>query len=176
MHRLKSLYAHLQGTKSERKKRRRGKKGEEGDHTEDNTEENASPQEPTEIVKEIVTEDGTVMTIREVVPVARAEPESDEEEDEDEGEEEGAAAAALIEPCGRSNAMVSVKGGRLFLYGGMFEVGDRQVTLSDLYSLDLHKMDKWDVLQEIDPSEYMCVCVSEACQSLITYFKKLSFI
>ncbi|XP_012673810.2 kelch domain-containing protein 4 [Clupea harengus] len=143
--------AQLKGTKSERKKRRRGKKGEEGDHTEDNTEENASPQEPTEIVKEIVTEDGTVMTIREVVPVARAEPESDEEEDEDEGEEEGAAAAALIEPCGRSNAMVSVKGGRLFLYGGMFEVGDRQVTLSDLYSLDLHKMDKWDVLQEIDP-------------------------
>ncbi|KAL2093671.1 hypothetical protein ACEWY4_010983 [Coilia grayii] len=143
----------LKGIRSEKKKRRRGKKGGgggEGDETEEKTDESASPQEPTEIVKEIVTEDGTVMTIREAVPVARVESESDEDDDEEEDEEEGAA-ASLVEPCARSNAMAAVKGGRLFLYGGMFEVGDRQFTLSDLYSLDLHKMDKWDVLQEMDP-------------------------
>lgn len=146
--------AQLKGTRSERKKRRRGKKAGEGGQTEERAEDTPSPQELTEIIKEIVTEDGTVMTIREAVPVARAEPESEEEEeeeDEDDEEEEGAAAASLVEPCARSNAMATVKGGRLYLYGGMFEVGDKQLTLGDLYSLDLHKMDKWDILLEMDP-------------------------
>lgn len=42
---------------------------------------------------------------------------------------------------------------KLYLYGGMFEVGDRQFTLGDFYCLDLHKMDQWEVLVEMDPSE-----------------------
>ncbi|XP_040489139.1 kelch domain-containing protein 4-like [Ursus maritimus] len=33
----------------------------------------------------------------------------------------------------------------------MFEAGDRQVTLSDLYCLDLHKMQEWTALVEMDP-------------------------
>jgi hypothetical protein len=35
----------------------------------------------------------------------------------------------------------------------MFEAGDRQVTLSDLYCLDLHKMEEWKTLVEMDPSK-----------------------
>ncbi len=144
----------LQGNKSEKKKRRRGKKGEQTNETEGEKEE---PQGPTEIVKEIVAEDGTVMTIKEVITAAQAEEDSEEdsEEEEEDGEEEEAAAVApLMEPCPRSNAMATVKHGKLYLYGGMFEVGDRQFTLSDLYSLDLHKMDQWDVLVEMDPSKW----------------------
>lgn len=49
--------------------------------------------------------------------------------------------------------MATVRQGKLFLYGGMFEVGDRQFTLNDFYCLDLHKMDQWEVLVEMDPSE-----------------------
>lgn len=49
--------------------------------------------------------------------------------------------------------MATVRQGKLYLYGGMFEVGDRQFTLSDFYCLDLHKMDQWEVLVEMDPSE-----------------------
>lgn len=49
--------------------------------------------------------------------------------------------------------MATVRRGKLYLYGGMFEVGDRQFTLNDLYCLDLHKLDQWEVLVEMDPSE-----------------------
>lgn len=140
-----------QGNKSEKKKRRRGKKGEQTNETEGEQEE---PQGPTEIVKEIVAEDGTVMTIKEVIPAAQAEEDSEEEEDGEEEEAAAAAMAPLVEPCPRSSAMATVKHGKLYLYGGMFEVGDRQFTLSDLYNLDLHKMDQWDVLVEMDPSKW----------------------
>lgn len=48
--------------------------------------------------------------------------------------------------------MLCVRHGTLFLYGGVFEVGDRQVTLSDFYSLDLHKMDEWKTIIPLDTS------------------------
>ena len=57
--------------------------------------------------------------------------------------------------------MATVRQGKLFLFGGMFEVGDRQFTLSDFYCLDLHKMDQWEVLVEMDPSE--CVNQRDIC-------------
>ena len=49
--------------------------------------------------------------------------------------------------------MATVRQGKLYLYGGMFEVGDRQFTLNDFYCLDLNKMEQWEVLVEMDPSE-----------------------
>ncbi|XP_036964317.1 kelch domain-containing protein 4 [Acanthopagrus latus] len=139
----------LRGNKSEKKKRRRGKKnGAEGEAAEkEGAEEEAASQAPTEVIKEIVTEDGTVMTIKEVIPGAQEE----EEEEEEEEDEEDDASAPLVEPCQRSSAMTTTRQGKLFLYGGMFEVGDRQFTLNDFYCLDLHKMDQWEVLVEMDP-------------------------
>uniref|UniRef100_A0A8C6SEN3 Kelch domain containing 4 n=1 Tax=Neogobius melanostomus TaxID=47308 RepID=A0A8C6SEN3_9GOBI len=136
----------LRGNKSEKKKRRRGKKvGAEGHEMEEEAE--TAPQGPTEVIKEIVTDDGTVMTIKEVIPGSQEEEEEEEEEDE---EDEASASAPLIEPCARSSALTTVRQGKLFLYGGMFEVGDRQFTLNDMYCLDLHKMDQWEVLVEMD--------------------------
>ena len=32
------------------------------------------------------------------------------------------------------------------MYGGVFEEGDKQVTLADFYSLDTNKMDTWTVI------------------------------
>lgn len=155
------------------------KGGAEGEEAEREEEEAAAPQGPTEIIKEIVTEDGTVMTIKEVIP--GPEVEEEEEEEEEDGKiththaklkerssqylclsnfsfvlflsSSGSATAPLIEPCPRSSAMATVRQGKLYLYGGMFEVGDRQFTLNDFYCLDLHKMDQWEVLVEMDPSE-----------------------
>ncbi|XP_060069377.1 kelch domain-containing protein 4-like [Ylistrum balloti] len=49
-------------------------------------------------------------------------------------------------PTPRMGALMTVRGGELFLYGGLCEVGDRQITFSDFYSLDLHKLDDWTVL------------------------------
>nr|XP_019960447.1 PREDICTED: kelch domain-containing protein 4 [Paralichthys olivaceus] len=139
----------LRGNKTEKKKRRRGRKeGAEGEGGEMEGEvgEEAAPQGPTEVVKEIITEDGTVMTIKEVIPGAQGEEEEDEKD-----EEEDEASVNLVEPCPRSSAMATVRQGKLFLFGGMFEVGDRQFTLNDFYSLDLHKMDQWETLVEMDP-------------------------
>ncbi|XP_037539245.1 kelch domain-containing protein 4 isoform X1 [Nematolebias whitei] len=139
----------LRGTKTEKKKRRKGRKGgAEGEEDERNKEEEAEPQGPTEVIKEVVTEDGTVMIIKEAI---RGPEEEEDEEEEDEEEEEGSASAPMVEPCPRSSAMATVRQGKLYLYGGMFEVGDRQFTLSDFYCLDLHKMDQWEVLIEMDP-------------------------
>ena len=97
----------------------------------------------------MVSEDGTVVTIKQVLAVPG--PSEKPQLDEDDSPEE--AGGSSVGPCPRSNAMLAVKHGHLYLYGGMFEAGNRQVTLSDLYCLDLHKMDEWTVLVEADPGE-----------------------
>ncbi|XP_029781964.1 kelch domain-containing protein 4-like [Suricata suricatta] len=135
------------GPKSEKRKRRRGKKA-EPESADKQERGGASAQEPLEVVREVVTEDGTVVTIKQVLaaPSPAGQPRSDEEEDSPDE-----AGGPVVEPCPRSHAMLAVKHGRLYLYGGMFEAGDRQVTLSDLYCLDLHKMQEWTALVEMDP-------------------------
>ncbi|XP_030894777.1 kelch domain-containing protein 4 isoform X4 [Leptonychotes weddellii] len=136
----------LKGPKSEKKKRRRGQKAEpEGANKREWG--GAGAQQPLEVVREVVTEDGTVVTIKQMLaaPGSAGQPPSDEEDSPDE------AGGAVVEPSPRSNAMLTVKHGQLYLYGGMFEAGDRQVTLSDLYRLDLHKMQEWTALVEMDP-------------------------
>ncbi|XP_034033137.1 kelch domain-containing protein 4 isoform X2 [Thalassophryne amazonica] len=138
----------LRGNKTEKKRRRRVKGGAEGEGADKGEEEDTAPQGPTEIIKEIVMEDGTMMTIKEVIHAVQQE---EEEEEDDEDDNNVSALAPLVEPCPRSSAMAAVRQGKLFLYGGMFEVGDRQFTLNDLYCLDLHKMDRWEVLVEMDP-------------------------
>ncbi|MEJ1284225.1 kelch domain containing 4 [Cricetulus griseus] len=138
--------AQLKGPKSDKKKRRRGKVEEQEGATEQENGATGAP-EPLEVIKEVVAEDGTVITIKQVlapsglVPQAPPKPEDSAVE----------ASSAGQEPCPRSNAMLAVKHGLLYVYGGMFEAGDRQVTLSDLYCLDLHKMEEWRTLVEMDP-------------------------
>ncbi|PKU35798.1 kelch domain-containing protein 4 [Limosa lapponica baueri] len=134
------------GPKSEKRKRRRGRQA-EAEGADDEEMEKQQPQGPVEVVKEVVTEDGTVMTIKQVI----SGPAEEKEKSESEEEEEDGALGQQVEPCPRSNAMLAVKHGILYVYGGMFEVGDRQFTLSDLYSIDLHKMEEWKVLVEMDP-------------------------
>lgn len=137
-----------QGPKLEKRKRRRATRaGPEGADQQECAE--ASAQAPQEVVREVVSEDGTVVTIKQVL--AAPGPSEQPRLGEDDSPEE--AGGSSVEPCPRSNAMLAVKHGRLYLYGGMFEAGSRQVTLSDLYCLDLHKMDEWTVLVEADPGE-----------------------
>ncbi|KAM9048193.1 kelch domain-containing protein 4 isoform 3-T5 [Megaptera novaeangliae] len=144
------LAGQLKGPKVEKRRRRRGKKGEPGGANQQEMK-GTGAQEPLEVVREVVAEDGTVVTIKQVLaalgPAGR--PESDNDEDDDDGPNE--AGVPAVEPSPRSNAMLAAKHGRLYLYGGMFEAGDRQVTLSDLYCLDLHKMEEWTVLVAMDP-------------------------
>ncbi|TKC36322.1 hypothetical protein EI555_020210 [Monodon monoceros] len=137
----------LKGPKVEKRRRRRGKKGEPRGANKQELK-GTGAQEPLQVVRELVAEDGTVVTIQQGLaalgPAGQA-----ESDDSDDGTNE--AGVPAVEPSPRSSAMLAVKHGRLYLYGGMFEAGDRQVTLSDLYCLDLHKMEEWTVLVEMDP-------------------------
>lgn len=142
-----------QGPRSEQRRRRRGRQAEAEAAGQEELQ-LPPPQGPLEIVKEVVAEDGTVMTIKQVIPGAAEDKDRAGSEEEEEEEEEGGALGQPVEPCPRSSAMVAVKHGVLYMYGGMFEVGDRQVTLSDLHCIDLHRMEQWKVLLEMDPSEF----------------------
>ncbi|KMS97186.1 hypothetical protein BVRB_7g178490 [Beta vulgaris subsp. vulgaris] len=60
-----------------------------------------------------------------------------------------------IKPCGRINACMTVGRDTLYLYGGMMEVKDREITLDDLYTLNLSKLDEWKCILPASESEWI---------------------
>lgn len=56
----------------------------------------------------------------------------------------------LFVPSPRMGSALAVKNNVLFLFGGVFESDDKQWTMSDFYSIDLHKMDEWKILIKDD--------------------------
>ncbi|KAI9912616.1 hypothetical protein PsorP6_006206 [Peronosclerospora sorghi] len=65
---------------------------------------------------------------------------SDLSANEIEAEEEPPAAPA---PCPRINPALMIRGSTLYVYGGVLEDGDREITLDDCWSLDLKRLDEW---------------------------------
>jgi hypothetical protein len=55
-------------------------------------------------------------------------------------------AVVRTEPLPRINSCLLLRGHLLYLWGGILEVGDREVTLDDMWSLDLRKRDHWECL------------------------------
>mmetsp|Transcript_35362 Transcript_35362/g.89532 ORF Transcript_35362/g.89532 Transcript_35362/m.89532 type:complete len:561 (-) Transcript_35362:2296-3978(-) len=51
-------------------------------------------------------------------------------------------------PKARLGAQVCVVGNTLWLFGGTIEIGDKEITLDDMWSLDLQKLDGWDMVKE----------------------------
>mgnify|MGYP003385956278 FL=1 len=51
-----------------------------------------------------------------------------------------------ISPCPRINAAIIIRGHTLYVYGGITELGDTEITLDDCWCLDLNKRDKWKQL------------------------------
>lgn len=64
----------------------------------------------------------------------------------DEAMDSNDAAVPLFTPAPRMNAQMAIMNNVLYLYGGIFEEGDKQVTLTDFYSLDLHKLEGWTTI------------------------------
>ncbi|KAA0195897.1 hypothetical protein HAZT_HAZT005788 [Hyalella azteca] len=56
-------------------------------------------------------------------------------------------------PPPRISGGLSVRSGVLYLYGGLYEEGDKQLTLNDFYSLDLNKLEEWRVIKPLDPKD-----------------------
>ncbi|KAN0063285.1 Kelch repeat-containing protein 3 [Thecaphora frezii] len=59
-------------------------------------------------------------------------------------------------PLERYNTMLAVQRNILYLYGGIYESGNREYTLDDFYTLDLAKLEKFNCLKEcpIDALEW----------------------
>jgi len=53
-------------------------------------------------------------------------------------------------PSPRFGSGMVFKGTNLYLFGGVFEDGEKDITLKDFYSLDTRQMDSWNVLIEND--------------------------
>jgi len=56
-------------------------------------------------------------------------------------------------PRGRINAAAAVVGNTLWLFGGIVEIGDKEITLDDLWSLDLGKLQHWELVKEVSVPE-----------------------
>mmetsp|Transcript_12328 Transcript_12328/g.37591 ORF Transcript_12328/g.37591 Transcript_12328/m.37591 type:complete len:662 (-) Transcript_12328:1131-3116(-) len=70
--------------------------------------------------------------------------EEEEEDDDDDDEEEELVEEDDSKPVGRFNSgVVLLKSSRLVVYGGMYEKGDQEITLDDLWTLDLNKLDEF---------------------------------
>ncbi|KAK3866195.1 hypothetical protein Pcinc_028256 [Petrolisthes cinctipes] len=123
----------------EKKKRRRKKEGEDGEEEVEEQMERmtvdaeCSGEENRAGGAELVNSDG-IFTVT-VGPAPQTTASVDKKVSEE----------AFV-PSPRMNAGLAVKKGILYLYGGMYEVDDRQLTLGDFYCLDLGKLDEWKTL------------------------------
>ncbi|KAK7353928.1 hypothetical protein VNO80_19384 [Phaseolus coccineus] len=60
-----------------------------------------------------------------------------------------------VKPCGRINACMAIGRDTLYIYGGMMEIKDKEITLDDLYSLNLSKLDEWKCIIPASESEWV---------------------
>ncbi len=51
-------------------------------------------------------------------------------------------------PLPRIKSQIIVRGNTMIIYGGILEVGDREVTLDDIWSIELHKREEWVCIHE----------------------------
>ncbi|CAN6713702.1 unnamed protein product [Malus baccata var. baccata] len=61
----------------------------------------------------------------------------------------------VVKPCGRINSCMVVGRDTLYVYGGMMEIKDREITLDDLYSLNLSKLDEWKCIIPATETEWV---------------------
>ncbi|CAD6263288.1 unnamed protein product [Miscanthus lutarioriparius] len=71
------------------------------------------------------------------------------------------ASLEAVKPSGRINACMAVGKDMFYLYGGMMEVKDREITLDDLYSLNLSKLDEWKCIISASESEWLEISEEE---------------
>ncbi|KAK1293784.1 hypothetical protein QJS10_CPA16g00284 [Acorus calamus] len=67
----------------------------------------------------------------------------------------------VVRPCGRINSCMVVGRDILYVYGGMMEIRDREVTLDDLYALNLSKLDEWKCIIPI-----YCIKTGDQCSDM----------
>lgn len=71
-----------------------------------------------------------------------------------------------FQPLARINCGLAIKYGNLYMYGGMYEDGSKQITLQDFYALDLKKLDEWKVIIDDDKKQEWLGSDSESDEEL----------
>lgn len=67
----------------------------------------------------------------------------------------------VVRPCGRINSCMVAGKDSLYVYGGMMEMKDIEITLDDLYSLNLSKLDEWKCIIPASESEWLEISEDE---------------
>ncbi|XP_039133659.1 kelch domain-containing protein 4 [Dioscorea cayenensis subsp. rotundata] len=70
-------------------------------------------------------------------------------------DQQSSTSSEAVKPCGRINSCVVVGRDTLYMYGGMMEVRDQEITLDDLYSLNLSKLDEWKCIIPASEPEWL---------------------
>ncbi|KAF7990864.1 hypothetical protein HCN44_000669 [Aphidius gifuensis] len=122
------------------KKRRRKQDDDDDDDDANDDEDNKEEMEITKTEPTVVTSDDGIFTVT-LGPALSSTTNSIEEKKNN-----------VFTPCPRISSGMVVKNNILYLYGGMYEDGDRQCTLNDFYSLDIHKLDEWQTITTDDLS------------------------
>ncbi|XP_050303701.1 kelch domain-containing protein 4 [Anthonomus grandis grandis] len=140
----KMVWREMQLTgKREKENKPRRRRKEDGEEDEEN--ENGSQMDTEQPIVEptIISDDGVFKVT--IGPAATSSGDVGSKTEEEK--------LNLFQPSARMNCGLAIKHGILYLYGGMFEDGGRELTFSDLYSIDLKKVDEWKVIIEDDSSK-----------------------
>ena len=135
---------------AEKKRRRKEKEAEEGESNDMDDQDCDSGLDNLEIdeaPKTVTIESGN-FTVSSTVGGAS-------KDGEQAGKESGEKAKDCFTPCGRFNSQMVFKGGNIYLFGGVVESGEKDITLKDFYSLDISKMDSWSIIIENDQMEWL---------------------
>lgn len=140
-------------TKGTSEKRRRKNKADNKENEDDDDDEDDDDMETTEDLEQLKIKDNETDSVQKItssdgVFTVTIGPQSSVTE-------EDSVCQALNEsnlwmPPARMNCLLAMNGGHLYLYGGIYEEGDVQVTLTDFYSLDVNKRNKWNTIIEMD--------------------------
>lgn len=124
----------------------RKKKGKKGRRRRKKTDQGAiAEQDPMEIVEESGKAE-------EEDPGEGELEDEDDDDDEKELDTEALEAALMAKeeeaiPCGRFNAAVAVQRNVMYIAGGIIEKGEQEVTLDDIWAIDLNKLDEFKELK-----------------------------
>ncbi|XP_015919472.1 kelch domain-containing protein 4 [Parasteatoda tepidariorum] len=128
------------GSKIEKRRRRKAKEDEKEGESEE--EDIAEELEKTTISEAAATTyDDSIFTVK--IGASASQSTSG---DAGASSADKAASADVFIPKARMNAGMVIKNGILYLYGGTYEEGDKQLTLSDFHALNIHKVDEWRTL------------------------------
>lgn len=134
----------------EQKKSRRRKEGDAGEE-EAAAEEEEEESEPEEIVE--TTSTFGAFTLTQSTGCTLAKPSGAADQVGEALLQNTQQKHRVFVPPPRFSAMTTVRRGLYYMYGGLYEESDRQLTLNDFYMLDLSKLEEWHTINALNPKD-----------------------